>query len=489
MSEREACDAIVIGAGPSGLAAAAYLAKAGLSVTVLEAVSLPGGAAANTVSVGDLLVPAGPHTLCALDPQMVKDLKLVRRGLKFAARDTALVGLIADGKPLVLGRDVHATAQSIAASSARDAERIGAFRKELLAFARAMRAAWWEEGAVGDAAQSDELRRLSLTSAAAFCDGAFESDALKSVCAFDAMAGGMSPGDAGSALLFAWRAAQEMCGLQGAVAVPRGGMAALAKVLVAAAQDAGARIETNSPVAAISILGEAVSGVVLSSGEQIAARLVLSSLPRGRSLLDLAPAGRAGFAASSALLDQAAKVGEGKLVLLLNAMPGFAALQPSARFVIAERLENSVAAFAEARAGRMPADLALEAIIPTAFDPTLAPPGQHIVSVRIAPLPVAPREGWHALAPKLSDTVLTAFEHFAPGLKSTLVAQHFVAPDPGQELLSAAHITASWRARIQTPIDGLLLCGTAAEPVPLLSGRAARIAARIGAAHFKGEAR
>ena len=489
MSEREPCDAVVIGAGPNGLAAAAYLAKAGLSVSVLEAGSVPGGAAANTVSVGDLLVPSGQHALHALDPQMVKDLKLVRRGLKFAARDMALVGLVADGRPLILGRDVHGAAQSISATSARDAERSGAFRKELFTFARAMRALWWEEGVVGDAVQNDELRRLSLTSAAAFCDGAFESDALKAAYASGAMAGGMSPGDAGSALLFAWRAAQEMCGLQGAVAVPRGGLATLAKVLLAAAKDAGVRIETGTAVAAITVLGNAVSGVVLGSGEQIAARLVLSSLPRGRTLLVLVPAGRAGFAASSALLGQTAPVGEGKLVLLLNAMPGFAAQQPSGRFVVAERLENGIAAHAEARAGRLPGELTLEAVVPTALDPTLAPPGLHILSVRVSPLPVAPAEGWPALAPELSEAVLTALERFAPGLKSTVVAQNFVAPATGQDLLGAAHITASWRARIQTPIDGLLLCGSSAEPVPSVSGRAARIAARMGAVHFKGEAR
>jgi len=481
-------DVIVIGASPGGLVAAAYLALAGASVTVLEAEAVLGGACASRLPLGDLTAPSGSHTLCALDPRVVKDLMLVRRGLRFAARDLTLIGLRTDGKPLLLGRDAHAAARSIAPCSARDAERFRGFRRDHFAFARAMRVLWWERGALGGAAQRDELRRLSVTSASAMLDAAFESEALKATFAFDALQDGISPADAGSSLLFAWRAAQEMCGLQGAVAIPRGGPAAFVEALAAAAQAAGVEIRTGARVARLLLARDAVSGVALASGEEIAARVVLSSLSRRRTLLELAPAGATGFAAAARLRRYTAEVGEGKLVLALSSAPGFSALQPAGRFVIVERLEGCVAAHAEARAGRLPGELALEAIVPTSVDRTLAPVGTHLLSVLIRPLPVSPPEGWTELSQLVGKRVLALLERHAPGLSASVTAMNFVEPrdcDPQ----TVEHMLAEWPNRIATPIDGLYLCGKAAEPVSAISGRAARIAAAIVAARLKGEVR
>ena len=480
-------DAVVIGAGVSGLVAATYMAQAHARVLVLESEPWVGGSAANTQPLAEIAVPAGAHTLCALDPQVVKDLKLARRGLKFAARDLTHIALTAEGRALPLTRNAHAAARTIAPISANDALEFGKFRRTHFAFARALRAIWWDTGELHKPKQREELRRLTVTGAAAFLDATFETDTLKAAYEFDALEGGLSPCDAGSSLLLAWRAAQEMCGLQAAVAVPRGGPAALAVSVAAAAEAAGVEIRTGAAVTRVLLSGGLASGVAVGD-ETIPARVVLSSLSRHQTLLALAPAGAVGFAMSRRLLDRPALVGEAKLVLGLNKIPEFAAETPSARFVVADNLASCIAAHAEARAGRLPSDLALDAVVPTAFDPSLTSTF-HVLSVCMRPLPVSPLEGWDALGPRLAESVVSRLERYAPGLRDSIVAHVFIPPSLGCDRLEVSHIISEWRTRIATPIGGLFLCGVAAEPVPALSGRAARIAASIAAAYLGGSAK
>ena len=140
-------DAIVIGGGAGGLIASAYLAKAGRHVLLLEAEDRIGGSGRATTSLAGVSASLGAHLLHALDPRIVMELNLTRRGLTFAVRDMSLVSLRQSGTDLVLGRDPHTAARAIAVSSLTDAEAYKRYRAEMFALARAMRRWWWENAA------------------------------------------------------------------------------------------------------------------------------------------------------------------------------------------------------------------------------------------------------------------------------------------------------------------------------------------------------
>lgn len=469
-------EVVVIGGGVSGLVAAAYLARAGAHVVVLESASRPGGVCALRKEIGGTDTPVGPPAFGALDPRVIKELGLTELGLGFAARDLPLIGLRSNGKSVLLGRDVHMARHSIAPLSQRDAGRFQEFRREHFAFARAMRAIWWEEGTV-DASDQTELRFRKVTSATAYLDAAFESDAVKAAFAFDAMTGGLSPSAAGSSLVLAWLAAQEMCGLQGASAIPQGGAEAFADTLAKAAQAVGVQIRCNCEVTGVRLAGDAVTGAVLASGDTVPAVFVLSSLTRRQTLLDFLPTGTAGFA-TARQLEHPQETGEGRLVLALDAAA--VPFTAPARFVIADRLET--AAHAEARVGEVPAEPALE-VVPV--NPDAGPP--FLLSVAIRPLPILSAHEWETCSGELAKTVTGLLERHAPGLEASVVGVRFQPPRP-RDPLTIAHMLAGWRTRIETPIRGLYLCGSAAEPLPVASGRAARMAAGLVAAQLKGAA-
>jgi phytoene dehydrogenase-like protein len=481
MSERRSYGAVVIGAGVNGLAAAAYLALAGKSVLTVEARDVVGGMCGTTPLGDGLSAPTVAHALYALDSRMVKELRLARRGLRFAVRDMDLVGLRTAGKHVVLTRDLRATARSIAVHSKMDADAWPDFRRELLTLGRAMRALWWEPG---DIPQGGNFEPVARTGVAAWLDSRFESDALKATLGFDANA--LSPLEPGSALLIVWRAAQEMCGLQGAVAFPVGGPGAVASALASAAKEAGAEMRTGVRAAEILVENGVAAGVRLESGETIDAPLVLSSLGRRETLLQLSKCACVGLAERTSLARSLPATSAAKVLLALDSLPviGGVEIPKAGRYVLADRLESYATAHAAARAGRMPDELTMEVVVASSVDATLAPAGSHVVSILVRPVPSEISGGWENVKAILAAKVVAALERFFPGIARHIVAAEVLTPDtlrvrygPEQDRLETSRMLLGWRELVCTPVKGLFLCG--ADPVGGVSGRAGRIAATL----------
>ncbi len=464
MSERY--DAIVVGAGVNGLIAVALLAKAGLRAMLLERSSL-------------LFGHAGEATLSALDPRVVKQLRLAQHGLAFAVRDLSLTVLDAGGQSAVIGRDRHATARSLAALSAADATAYEPWRRALFDLGRALRPCWW------NGHTPDEIRRaltlpqrvlldrLSVASAAAWLSSVFDSDALKAALAFEVAACGVAPSEAGSALALAWCAAQEMCGRQGAVAMPRGGAIGLQQALSEAAQKAGAEIRTAAMVSSLLVAGGAIGGVELVAGESIAAPLVLSTLSRRRTLSGLLPTAAIGIGAAREVARPQAEFGCATLVYGLQRPPDFGAFRAAAntRYVLAERLETFEVALSAQRLGWVPQEPAIEL--------ALSPAGaeRSVLTARVWPV------GRNADRDALTKRVTGMIERHALGFSALIASCDVLLPSGGS--VSASRLACASTERIDTAVRGLLLCGPDAEPAHAVSGVAARQAAAFAIALHK----
>jgi phytoene dehydrogenase-like protein len=432
MSERAA--AIVIGAGIGGLVAAAYLARGGLHTLLLEARQGP-------------REPA--EALVALDPLMAAELRLEARGLSFTAHDLPLA--VGGEMPLLLGRDLHAGSSALAKFSDADALAWPLYRRTLLTEARRLRRWWWampDEG-VPDAAWGAGARRgflrLCLSGADAYLGAMFETPSLLAALLWDAGAGGFAVSEPGSALALVWRAAQEMDGLQGAAAIAEPG------TLIASLKQSLGMAQLRPQARVVRILTKAggVTGVMLADGSEIEADHVVSTLSRAQTLtLTGQPQRRPVIAEAK---------------ILLRLAPGFMPPGPPARHILATRPKLHADAHDAACAGRLASDLPMEWV-------TLAP---DLIAVTARPVPASLSAEQRA---RLAAQAVFALSRALPGL-ARAVAGVEVRARPQRAGL--ADLLAPPRARVTTPIKGLLLAGEGAEPLPAISGRAGRLAARL----------
>lgn len=423
-------DVIVIGAGPNGLAAAHRLASKGASVLVLEAAAQAGGGV-------DLA-----HLSYNLDPRVEKAMQLPAHGLDWVARDLATTVLAQDGRHLRLqGAGVEGDLPEA------DRKAWAALRGRLLRFAgvlaplnqmtppriaKGVGNPLWQLAKIGlkarmmGAKDFRELGRILLTNVFDLLDDELTDPRLKGALAFDATLGGWcGPRSPNSVLPWLVRLSGQVAGVQGALGLPKGGMAALGASMVRAVEAKGVTIRCNARVERILVEGERVTGVALEGGEEVRAARVVASVAPKTTLLSLVGARHLDAGLVTRARHQKARGGAAKLHLVLKALPDFRGADPKDRLVIAGSDHDVERAFNPVKYGRVPERPAMEIVIPTAHEP--AADGNHHLSIvaQFAPHAPADREGARRA---MLAACLAQLEAHAPGIGAMIESAEIWMP-------------------------------------------------------------
>ena len=502
--------ALVIGAGHNGLTCAAYLARAGVEVTVLEAGERVGGAAVTREFAPDHRVSAGAHLLYAFDEGVRRDLKLERHGLRMAAEDLYTIALEPDGQY------VSVADGRIGGPGALDEDRepMALFHRQMNRFAAVLwrlkdqhpprlgTRDWRDLLALGRLGL--DIRRLGVRDMREFLRiaGINVFDILQERFASELLKGALSLDGTLGAFLGPRSNNSVFCALhrfnQGRdFAIPAGGMGTVSVALDGAARAAGAQIRTGARVAHINLDFDRACGVTLEDGSVLTADVVISNAdPKTTFDRLLGPRHlEAGFANRVHHLRSRGCVA--KLHLALDGPPRFAGLdgeQRGQRLVIAPDLQAVERAFNSAKYGEYSPQPVMEISVPTVHDDTLAPPGRHVLSANVQWAPYDLKAGWDKARDGFLETCLDTLETYAPGLREQVSASELLTPvDLEAEFgMTGGH----WHhvelaldsffmlrpvpgaAQYRTPVDGLFLCGAGSHPGGGVMGCAGRNAAR-----------
>mgnify|MGYP000305456958 CR=1 FL=1 len=446
---------VIIGGGHNALVCAAYLAKAGRDVTVLEAAEQLGGLAATREFTPGFKVSAAAHLLYLLDHGIRKDLGLDDAGLRFSQTDVATTALAADGNHLLIAGDELQGANISAADQAAMKE----YRRLTERFARIVnRLNNRIPPRIGTRNASDwmtlartalDIRMLGKNNMREFLRIAginiydvleefFASDLLKGALSMDGVLGThLGPRSSNSVFC----ALQRASGLQG-MAMPAGGMGSVTAALARAATGFGAHVRTSSRVARIRMKHDRVCGVQLEGGERIAAGTVISGADPKTTFLDLLGASylEAGFVRR--IMNIRMRGNAAKLHLALDGLPEIPGLQKNEygeRIVIAPSEDYVERAFNPAKYGEFSSEPVMEITFPSVHDETLAPPGKHVMSAVVQYAPYAQKDGWNdAARQEFEAAAIRVLEKYMPDIASRITASELLTPADIEEQF---HIT------------------------------------------------
>ncbi len=520
-------DVVIIGGGHNGLVCAAYLAAAGLKVTVLERRGVVGGAAVTEEFHPGFRNSVAAYTVSLLNPRVIRDLDLPRHGLRVVERKLANFLPLEDNQFLKIG--AGKTEQEVAKFSARDAGRLQAYGRRLDAIADVLRdlvletppnvttGGWLRavpellrSARLGnriarlDMPMRRELLDMFVKSAGDYLDGWFESAPIKAAYGFDGVVGNYaSPYTAGSCYVLLHHVFGEVNGKKGVWGHAIGGMGAITQAMAKAAAERGVDIRVASPVREVLIEGGRAVGVVTDKGEAIRARSVVSNLnPKllYGSLID----------PTSLPQDFRERIshwrcgsGTFRMNVALSELPDFTVLPGRAPaehhtsgIIMAPSLAYMEQAYLDAKSGGWSRRPIVEMLIPSTLDPGLAPAGQHVASLfcqHVAPV-LPDGVSWDERRDRVADVMIDLVNSHAPNFKASVLGRQIMSPLDlertfgligGDIFHGALSLDQMFSARpmlghgdYRGPLEGLYMCGSGTHPGGGVTGAPGHNAAR-----------
>jgi len=519
----ETRDVVIIGGGHNGLVTAFYLAKAGYKPLVLERRAQTGGAAITEEFHPGFRGSILAHTAGPLRSDIVRDMQLEKHGLKWISPEVAAVSLSPDGRALVLHSDERKSVEEIGKFSQKDAARYGDFRASLAKISKVIaealalappnidnpsRGDLWGMLQTGRSmrklGQKDMYRllRWGPMAVADLVAEYFDTELLRATIAARGIFGTfLGPWSAGSSLVLLIRAAADSHPA-GSAYFAEGGMGAITQAMTAAAKQAGAEIRTGAEVIEISVGNGVAGGVVLSSGQEINAKAIVSNADPKRTLLKLVDPVHLSPDFVMKLQHYRMPGTVAKVNLALSALPAFTALASGengdalrGRIQIGPEIDYLERAFDESKYGNFSKQPYLEIAIPSLTDPSVAPAGKHVMSIYVQYAPFKLKNSdWESQRVALGDTVVKTIAQYAPNLPEMILTHQIITPQDLEDTygLTGGHIfhgelsldqfftmrpLLDW-ARYQTPIKNLYLCGSGTHPGAGLTGGSGANAAR-----------
>jgi phytoene dehydrogenase-like protein len=513
-------DAVVIGGGHNGLVAAAYLARTGRRVLVLERRERLGGAAVTEEIFPGFRFSMFSYVVSLLRPEIIRDLDLPGHGLHILPLESTVTPML-NGDYFAAWGDHDQTRAELVRHSPLDAEAYDEYGRLMYHMAHAVKPILGmvppdpTSMSPGDlrgllkvgrhfrglgAEQFHALHKLMTMSSADFLDEWFETDVLKATKSASGIIGTfLGPRSPGTAYVLLHHYMGELDGVFRAWGFARGGTGSVSEAIGAAARRFGAEVRAGAGVARVLVKNGRAEGVVLENGEEIRARTVLSSLDPHRTFLGLVEAKELPGAFLDDIRRFTFRGSSGKVNLALGALPDFTCMPgfgPHLRgaISISPSLEYVERAYDDAKYGEFSRQPYMDIVIPSLIDPGMAPPGKHVMSIFVQYAPYRLNGGWtDAKREAFGDAVIGALERFAPNIRSCIEHRQVLTPVDIERItgLTEGNIFAGelslnqlfflrpapGYAQYRTPLVGYYQCGSGTHPGGGIMGASGRLGA------------
>ena len=517
-------DAIIIGGGHNGLVTAAYLARAGRKVVVLERRHLVGGAAVSEEIFPGFKFSVFSYVVSLLRPEIIRDLDLPAHGLQILPLESTVTPM-ENGDYLAGWADPDETREELRRHSKKDAEAAVLFSQLMHHMAMAVRpilgmippdpSSLSPKDLRGllklgkhfqglGAEKFHQLHKLMTMASADYLDEWYEFDTLKATKSASGIIGTMmGPRSPGSAYVLLHHYMGEIDGAFRAWGFQRGGTGQISESIASAARAFGAEVRVNAGVAKVLIRDNRATGVVLSNGDELHAPIVVSALDPRQTFMKLVDADQLPPEILEGISRYRFRGSSGKVNLALSGLPEFTCLagdkEKSLRALrgaisISPSMEYVERAYDDAKYGEFSRNPYMDVVIPSLIDPGMAPPGRHVMSCFVQYAPYNVNGGWtDAKREAFGDAVINTLSRYAPNLKSLILHRQVLTPADieattglsqgnifaGELALSQLFFLRPFAgiAKYRTPIRGYWQAGAGTHPGGGIMGASGRLAA------------